>query len=149
VAAQVIECEAPVQEQRLIRLVASAFDLSRVAAGRADAIRACLPTKSRDEDGFYWVPARPRGTWLGFRRPVDEPRPLGEVSVLEIINAMVALCVAGAGMEREELLRATVEFFGGRRLTSSLRQRAEIALMQAISRGRLVSAGNGMVSVPR
>ncbi len=70
VATQVIDTEGPVLESRLVKLVASAFDLTRVAAARAEAIRACLPTDVRDENGFYWPPSRPRGAWTGFRQRV-------------------------------------------------------------------------------
>ncbi|GAB4066192.1 hypothetical protein GCM10028777_18090 [Angustibacter speluncae] len=142
VATQVVDTEGPVLESRLVKLVASAFDLTRVAAARAEAIRACLPTDGRDENGFYWPPSRPRGGWTGFRPPsAGAPRPLEEVSLEEIGNAMVGLCRAGMGMSREELVRETVTLFGGKRVTPAIRSRADEALGHALAAVRLVDVG--------
>ena len=143
VATQVIDTEGPVLEARLVKLVASAFDLARVSAGRAEAIRACLPTSVRDENGFYWPPTRPRGAWTGFRQPDGEARPLDDVSLEEIGNAMVGLCRAGMGMSREELLKESVAVFGGKRLTPAIRTRVEAALVLAVGRGVLGEDGSG------
>lgn len=141
-AVQIIDVEGPVARTRLIRLVAAAFDLSRVSAARASAIAACLPTGVDDENGFYWPPHRSRDRWAGFRRAGAELRPLDEVSLEEIGNAMRGLCRAGMGMSREELLRETVAVFGGKRVTPAIRTRAEQALTHAVGAGRLaVDAG--------
>lgn len=141
VATAVVDAEGPVLEARLVKLVAAAFDLSRVSAGRAETIRACLPTAVRDEHGFYWPPTRARGAWTGFRPAGDTPRPLDEVSLEEIGNAMVALCRAGMGMARDELVRETAAVFGGKRVTPAIRTRADEALAHALAAGRLVDAG--------
>ena len=72
-----------------------------------------------------------------------EARPLDDVSLEEIGNAMVGLCRAGMGMSREELLKESVAVFGGKRLTPAIRTRVEAALVLAVSRGVLGEDGSG------
>ncbi len=72
-----------------------------------------------------------------------EARPLDDVSLEEIGNAMVGLCRAGMGMSREELLKESVAVFGGKRLTPAIRKRVEAALVLAVSRGVLAEDGSG------
>lgn len=64
------------------------------------------------------------------------------MSLLEIGNEMQALCRAGGGMEREELLRESLGFCGGKRQTPAVRPRVEDALTTALVRGMLREGGN-------
>jgi hypothetical protein len=62
--------EGPVHEARLAKIVAEAFDLSRVSADRARSILQCLPPGSRcaEEPIFVWIREEPYQEWGGFRR---------------------------------------------------------------------------------
>ena len=133
--------------ERLAKLVASAFELRRVAASRSSAILDQLPRGMRAGD-FAWPAARRPDEWKGFRRDPEGTRIVEHVSLGELGNAMVALAVSTGGIQREELLRETLAIFGGRRLTPSIRGRLVEALEGTVSAGDLVAAANGVHRAP-
>ncbi|MBW3660754.1 MAG: hypothetical protein KY397_03875, partial [Gemmatimonadetes bacterium] len=68
----------------------------------------------------------------GFRRQVSSTdRPMEHVPPEEIGNAMVALCRAGAGMRRDELLTQTATVFGYKRRAAAATPALEAALAEA------------------
>jgi hypothetical protein len=136
-----IEAEGPVHTDRLARLVAGGFDLGRVTADRRAAILACLPLGAlRDaaDQTFAWPSSIDPETWTGFRRtgPTDD-RPLEHISPVEIGNAMAALCVAGAGMDRDQLFQQALLIFGFRRRTTAQLAVLDAALGRSVAAGRL------------
>ncbi|MFC5379320.1 DUF4011 domain-containing protein [Aquipuribacter nitratireducens] len=140
VALEVIAAEGPIHEVRLARSVAAAYDLTRLNESRIRSILATVPTELRggDEPSFFWPQGRDTERWEGFRTSTpDNPRPIEDVPLWEIGNAMRALCVAGFGLEREELLREALACFGGKRLTPGVRERVDSALTHALHAGRL------------
>jgi hypothetical protein len=145
---QVVEAEGPIHLDRLAKLVAAAFDLSRVNTSRAAAITAqvppsLLPDKS---EPFAWPSSRRPSEWTAFRRAsFDEPRVVEEVSNRELGNAMVAISEASFGIHREELLRETLALMGGRRLTPGIESRLATALKATIDAGRLKEQANGLL----
>lgn len=148
--AAAVSVEGPVQLDRLARLVAASFGLSRVSAARSDAILRELPAGLRPDRSqpFAWPEHRSATSWTGFRRATEaDPRPLEQIHPREIGNAMVALCAASVGMAREELMREALACFGGRRLTPAVTARLEEAVQDAVSCGRLAERdGYYMVS---
>ena len=132
--------EGPVQVDRLARLVASCFGLTRVSGTRAADIlgqldRRLLPDPT---EGFAWPSSKRPSDWEGFRRAsADELRPVDQVSLRELGNAAVALCRVSAGMQEDELLRETLAIFGGRRLTPAIQERMTDALDRALHQCRL------------
>lgn len=146
----VVQAEGPVHVDRLARLVAAAFDLTRVSPSRMEAILAQLPRQYRRDhtEPFAWPDTIDPATWTGFRRaPESDPRPVDQVGLREIGNAMAALCHVSAGMYREELLRETLSVFGGKRLTPGIQARVDQALADTIQRGVLTADPSGLVSV--
>ncbi len=136
-----IDAEGPVHVDRLAKLVAGGFDLGRVSAERRTSILECLP------DGVFRDPADPQfawpdevdpEAWTGFRcaeRQAD--RPLEQVCAREIGNAMVAVCVAGAGVSRDQLEAETLRLFGFHRRTAAQVALLDRALRRAALEGRL------------
>jgi hypothetical protein len=142
---EAVQAEGPVHLERLAKMVAGAFGLSRVNKARADSILRHLPPELLPDqrEPFAWPAQRRPEEWMGFRRaPESEPRPVEHVSLRELGNAMVALCAVSAGMEREELLWETLGVFGGRRLTPGIRRRLEEALALACARSGWPGAGD-------
>ena len=96
---------------RLARLVAQSFGLTRLTDSRRTAILAQLPSDVRldDTEQFLWPSHE-----VGYRRtPEGVDRPLEHVALREIGAAMVALTAASAGIGTAELHRATLAVFGG------------------------------------
>ena len=99
-------------------------------------------------DGYLWPEGVDPASWTGFRRQMSSTdRPLEHVAPEEITNAMAALCRAGAGMMREELLTQTAAVFGYKRRTPTVTPSLEAALAWALHRGRLSEQSSGLLTV--
>ena len=62
---------------------------------------------------------------------MDGGRPVEQVALRELGNAMVSLFGAFAGVEEEELIKEIHALFGGRRLTGVVSQRLRSAVALA------------------
>ncbi|MFW3171327.1 DUF4011 domain-containing protein [Geodermatophilus sp. CPCC 206100] len=141
-----VKAEGPVHRDRLARLTASAFGLTRVSEARRDALLALLPEGSLDGE-FVWPEPDDRDGWTAFRRQAaSADRPLEHVAPQEVGNAMVALVRAGAGLGEDELFARTAEVFGYRRRTPSLTPLLTAALTRALDAGRLTRSDDGTLA---
>ena len=140
-----IRLEGPIHVDRLTRLTAAAFGLSRVTDARKSALLALLPPSAIEGD-VCWPKDLDR-PWSGFRRQATSAeRPLDHVPVEEVGNAMVALCKAAAGVQRDELLTAAAQVFGYKRRTPALTPALDRALNRVVERGRLVEQPSGLLT---
>jgi hypothetical protein len=140
----VIDAEAPIHPDRLAKLVAGAFGLHRVAEGRRRSIQRVVPAEyTRDDgDGFYWPTGVDPATWRVVRCPLDDAsRPVEEISLVEIGNAMAVVAEQTGGIEADELKREALGLFGGRRMTAGIEARLDAALERAAGKGVVVLAG--------
>ncbi|HWO66065.1 MAG TPA: DUF3320 domain-containing protein, partial [Umezawaea sp.] len=146
VVAEVVAAEGPVHVDRLVKLVAGAFGLSRVAEARRTAILGQV--RLRVEDDVVWpVGMRPR-EWSGYRRtPEGVERSFEHVPTREVVNALVAVARGAAGMPVGELRREVLAVFGGRRVTASAAERLDAALEVGVRAGRLRVDPDGRVVV--
>ena len=148
--ADVLAAEGPVHADRLARLVAHAYGLTRVQESRRTAILAQLPrgtVRDHAEPDVLWPAGADPAGWTDFRRGAD--RPLEHVPLRELANAMVALTGAAAGMATDELHRAALAVFGGRRVTTALAARLDAALRLGVDLGRLRLDGRTVHAVLR
>ena len=142
---EVVAAEGPVQLDRLARLVAVAFGLSRSSSSRNAAIIEQVPRELLRADGlqvddeqFAWPRDLVLTTWTAHRRAAPgTTRPLEQVSTREIANAMTVLVRASAGIAEGELFRATLAGLGRARLTPANRARLAAALRTAMEAGRV------------
>lgn len=145
----VIVAEGPIHPDRLAKLVAGAFGLNRVAESRRKAIRQLVPAdyyRRSDPEGFYWPGGIDPSGWRVVRCPVDgESRPIDEVSLIEIGNAMLVIAEQTGGIEAEELKREALGLFGGKRMTAGIEARLGEALERAVGKGLLVQSGGGVI----
>lgn len=146
VIAEVIEREGPVHFERLARLVAGAFALTRLNEARIESIVSQIPPKFRKDrnEPFAWPLRTDPEEWSDFRTAAESQlRTLEHVSLREIGNAMVALCGDAAGMEQQELSTEALAIFGGRRKTPAIASRLDSAREVAVASGRLKQSGFG------
>jgi len=137
--------EGPIHRERLARAVAGALGLNRLSPARlADIVTLIPPTIATDEGGlFVWPDDRKPGEWNSFRRSEDyASRPVEDIALREIGNAMVSLCAAAGGMPPDELLREALKVFGGKRLTTAIAARLTAALDLAVAQGGLKNQGD-------
>jgi hypothetical protein len=141
-----LRAEGPVHRDRLVRIAAGAFGLSRVSEARRDALLRLLPDGVVDGD-FAWPESLDRAGWTGFRRQAAAAdRPLEHVAPEEVGNAMAALCRAAGELAEDELFVRTAEVFGYRRRTPSLTPLLQAALTRALEAGRLVRQESGVLT---
>lgn len=145
----VIAAEGPIHPDRLAKLVAGAFGLNRVAESRRKAIQRLVPAdyyRRSDREGFYWPAGIDPESWRVVRCPVDgESRPIDEVSLIEIGNAMLVIAERTSGIEAEELKREALGLFGGRRMTAGIDARLGKALERAMANGLLLQDSAGLI----
>ncbi|PQM53358.1 DNA helicase [Mycolicibacter virginiensis] len=146
----VIAAEGPIHPDRLAKLVAGAFGLNRVAESRRKAIRQLVPAdyyRRSDPEGFYWPAGIDPQTWRVVRCPDDgASRPIDEISLIEIGNAMLVIAEQTGGIEAEELKREALGLFGGKRMTAGIETRLGEALERAVASGWLMQTDAGFVS---
>jgi hypothetical protein len=142
-----VKAEGPIHVDRLAKLTVGAFGLNRATEARKSMLLSLLPPSAVDGE-YLWPDGVNAETYEGFRRQVSSTdRPLEHVPPEETGNAMTALCRAGAGMRRDELLTATAAVFGYKRRTASVTSVLEAALDLALRRGRLTEQPSGLLTV--
>jgi hypothetical protein len=141
-----VRAEGPVHRDRLVRVAAAAFGLSRVSAARREALLALLPADTVVGE-HVWPAGLDRSTWTAFRRQAGSAdRPLEHVAPEEVGNAMAALCRADGGLPREQLYAATLAVFGHRRRSPAQLPFLDAALAAAVAAGRLTEHPDGRVT---
>ncbi|PRY34837.1 DUF3320 domain-containing protein [Umezawaea tangerina] len=137
VVGEVVRVEGPVHVDRLVRLVAGAFGLTRVAGPRRAAILEVVGDLVVEHDVVWPAGMRP-GEWSGFRRtPEGVERPFEHVPVREVVNALVSVARGSGGMPLAELRREVLGIFGGRRVTAGVGSRLDAAVEFGVRGGRL------------
>jgi hypothetical protein len=128
---EAIAAEGPIHRDRLARLVGGAFGFGRVAGARRDAIWSFVqPEIVRSEGGiFFWPLELSPQTWNGFRtQPNLAMRPLEEIPLQEINNAMRYFISTTGALDQEEIFRGTLALVGGIRLTEGISNRLRQAM---------------------
>jgi hypothetical protein len=143
-----ITVEAPIHPQRLAKIVAAAFDLTRVNENRVRSIQQLVPAdyRRRTGEGFYWPVGVEPETWRIVRRPPQGlSRQLDHVSLIEIGNAMIVVAEQTGGIEPEELKREALNLMGSRRVTQTVGVRLSHALNAVLKRGVLRQNASGLI----
>ncbi|MFT3889735.1 MAG: DUF4011 domain-containing protein [Arachnia sp.] len=139
-----IRHEGPIHVDRLVKLTAGAFGLSRVAATRAAAIQRAAAART-DASGFYWAPEVDPHEWLSYRPDPAGQRPIDHISEIELANAMRDLCIDAHGMGDDELRTEVLRVFGMKRRTPKAVQSLDRALSIGLVWGRLVRDGEDLL----
>ncbi len=138
---EIVAVSGPISVERLGRRIVRAHGLSRMTDNRLAVIRRLIPESIlRDpEEGFCWPDARDPLRWTGYRRSSDlKDRPLADIALREIVNAMAAITEAAMGITVDELSKQTFKVFGGNRMTQPAGERLRAALALGEKLGRLI-----------
>jgi very-short-patch-repair endonuclease len=137
---RMLEVEAPMVFERLVRRLAEAWDVSRVTDKVRARVRAALPPGSQSEHDTVWAGDEQRAAFRGFRVPEDQrsERSAEELPMVEVTHAMVWLLRQHHALAAEDLMRECARCFGISRLGSNVRE--------VMARGvdLLVAAGHGV-----
>ncbi|MGD7705172.1 DUF4011 domain-containing protein [Microlunatus sp. Y2014] len=148
----IVTTEGPITPVRLARHFVGCYGLTRLTASRQAEVAARIPTDLRrdPEEGFVWPESRDPLRWQGFRHwdgPTKE-RPLDDVPLREIGNAMAHLARSSMGVEESELISETCRVFGGSRVTEGIGARLRAALALAVDRKQVVVRAGIVTAVP-
>jgi hypothetical protein len=146
----IIDAEGPVHRDRLAKLVAGAFSLGKVSEARRTAIQRVVPAEYTrgDDREFYWPTGVEPALWRTVRTAKrGEGRPLGEVSLVEIGNAMRVVAEQAGGSGVDDLKRDALALFGGIRVTKDIGARLDEALERALAIGALKQLPSRIVVV--
>lgn len=140
--------EAPIHPRRLTKLVAAAFNLTRLNENRHRSIERIVPVDYRRPtgEGFFWPIGVEPEEWRFVRRPPEGvSRQLEHVSLIEIGNAMIVVAEQTGGIESYDLKREALNLLGGRRVTQAIEARLNDALNKAIQRKVLGRTSSGLI----
>ena len=141
-ALEILEIEAPIPEDRIIRLVLGRFGITRLYPKRIETIRTCLgqvPGILETSDGtgsYFWSSKRSPTTWKNYRMESEGDRrdlTKNQISHEEIRNAMVDIVRIAQGAYSDELIRRTAELFGREKLTAKVKNHLRSVLDWASS----------------
>jgi hypothetical protein len=152
VVESVIESEGPVHRDRLAKLVAGAFSLGKVNEARRRAIQRVVPGEYQHptDPVFYWPTGADPLTWRTVRTsPKGEGRPIGEISLVEIGNAMVVVAEQSGGSGVDDLKREALNMLGLIKMMPATNARLDEALARALSTGILKTQPTGIVVASR
>ncbi len=145
-ADEIVELEGPITEDRLAKVLAARFEMTRVNAGRKENLKRSFAhiTKSQTPfDTVYWSSSRQSGTWKGFRTSTDESsRAIDDVPAEELANAMVAVVALGNSCYREEIIKSVAEVYGRKAVTRTLNDRLGSILDWVVQQGQLMADGD-------
>jgi hypothetical protein len=150
--AAIVEESGPISMERLGRRVVKAYGRTRLVGDRLAQLRAMVPHDVRRdrEESFLWPAGRSPRDWTGFRASDDlKARPLTDIALIEIANAMAFVATQAMGIGEDELCRQTYKIFGGNRLTGVARERCAAAIQVGVARERLELRGGVVTARPR
>ncbi|WP_263103996.1 DUF3320 domain-containing protein [Kitasatospora sp. DSM 101779] len=148
----VLKTEGPIHEDLLILRAREAWGVARSGSRIRDNIQAVLAglvragSARKIESGVYG----PAGDAPLLARTPDAygPRKVLHVPSAERRLALYELASECPGMSREELVRATCDFFGWGRLGADIRSALEADIAQMFKDARLTSTGDRITAVP-
>jgi hypothetical protein len=150
---QVLHAEAPVEAERLGKIVCRCLNFGRISPDRVEQVLSFVPRSqiTKDKIGrFVWHADQDPATWSHYRTSSDEAdRKSHEISVAEYTNALVDLVSKDPPIPRADATRTVAAFFGFRKLAKLISTNVEIAVRAAISAGRVNASGDDLNPAPR
>ncbi len=133
---QVIDGEAPIHEELLIRRVRLSFGISRQGSRIQSFLRTILgkvrcQTTRQAEALIYWRSDQIPGSYKLYR--IGE-REACHLPAAEVANALVAVLDAQFSMPKDDLLRETARLFDLQRMTAPVVAAMEDGLRDALNR---------------
>ena len=147
---EIINVEAPISKQALVRKILAAFGVARVTTKAENRITEILDgyqlkiTTSAGEE-FVWLTDQNPLEYKVYRIPSDlkDSRAINEIPAEEIINAVEEVINANVSMSMEECIKTTGKIFNCNKMTKALDSSARVAISYAEQRGILEISEDG------
>lgn len=141
----IIEAEAPISYDRLVKKILRSFDIGRSSVLTLEATDKALKKaagKLNRQNGmkFYWKEDQDLNTYFIYRNDAarNDSRSINDVSQQEIKNAVCKSILDKGVMDKETLLREAVRTMGYKRTTTALLEAAERGLKYGRKTGEIV-----------
>ncbi len=146
--AHIVNEEGPMAPKRFARVIGQAHGMQRLASKRVDDIlRTPMPSLITDDEGFFFPIGNGPEVYSGWSKSQSGGgRPVEEISLSELGNALRDIARVGLGATQEEIVRAAAQAFGIGRVTTGIRDRIEKALLRGIGDGKLGMRGEHVVA---
>lgn len=147
--------EAPVELDRLVKLVCRCFGLAVVRQSRRDEIVSIIPSNriepdpARSDSKFVNAISRDLSSYTGFRADSEGKRAPEEISTVEYVNAVVWIFEQTGSLEFEDLLSELGAVFGFNRMTKPRRNVLEGAVRFALSTGQVIERDDDRLCLPQ
>ena len=148
-AQMIIEAEAPICHERLVRRVLRSFDIQRASTQTTEATEKALKkvqAKSMKQNGvkYYWSSTQEPEQFDIYRNDTElsEKRSMDEVCLQELKNAVCVTLDTKGAATKDDLVRDTIRTMGFARSGNALVEAVERGLKYGRKTGEIVQLEN-------
>lgn len=141
---QIVDTEAPITQDRLIKKCLRSFDISRSSAATLEATEKALKkisAKSNKQSGikFYWSNSQNPDNYNLYRNDSSNPdrRSPDELTQQELKNAVCLTIEEGAFLDKDTLIKETIRTMGYARSGKALVDAVERGIKYGLKTGEL------------
>lgn len=145
----IIEAEAPICHERLVRRVLRSFDIQRASTQTTEATEKALKkvqAKSMKQNGvkYYWSSTQEPEQFDIYRNDTElsEKRSMDEVCLQELKNAVCVTLDTKGAATKDDLVRDTIRTMGFARSGNALVEAVERGLKYGRKTGEIVQLEN-------
>ncbi len=153
-AQAIIDIEAPISYERLVKKILRSFDISRASVQTSEATDKALKkanAKSTKLNGvkFYWSNVQIPEEYYTFRKDADvvDRRALEDICIQEIKNAICFTLKRLDSVKKEELIKETIRTMGYARSGAALIDVVERGIKYAKKTGEIVVKEDGSLAI--
>lgn len=144
----ILAVESPIADERLARLCAASFGLTRLNKNRLASILDVIPLQNRDAHGFVWRSDASHDSWPDVLTATFEtPRQMTEIHPRELVNALTLIVRSAWEIASDELFAEVLRLYGWKRRTEGTVAPVRQALNLAVEWGALAIDEKGAVSI--
>ena len=152
---KIVDVEAPITQDRLVKKCLRAFDISRSSAATLEATEKALKkvnAKTNKQNGikFYWSNSQNADAYDLYRNDSDNPdrRSPDEITQQELKNAVCLTVSNGESLDKDALIKETIHTMGYTRSGKALVDAVERGIKYGLKTGKLVKNENKTIGVP-
>lgn len=152
---KIVDVEAPITQDRLVKKCLRAFDISRSSAATLEATEKALKkvnAKTNKQNGikFYWSNSQDADAYDLYRNDSDNPdrRSPDEITQQELKNAVCLTVSNGESLDKDALIKETIRTMGYVRSGKALVDAVERGIKYGLKTGELVKNENKTIGVP-
>ena len=152
---QIVDMEAPITQDRLLKKCLRAFDISRSSTATLEATEKALKkvnAKVNKQNGikFYWSNNQNSDAYDLYRNDSgnSDRRSPDEITQQELKNAVCLTVTNGASFDKDALIKETIRTMGYARSGKTLVDAVERGIKYGLKTGELVKNADKTIGAP-